>query len=221
MLNRILEPEVMDDRDEASQYDSMDHVSVNERFVADLVAAGPLGEDCLDIGTGTALIPIALCRAVREIRVMALDASHEMLDLARYRLEVAGMMHRVQLQFGDAKKLIFQSNYFDSVVSNSLVHHLPTHESFLPESLRVLRDGGLLFLRDLCRPNSLESMESIVDTVAKNESESARKMLRDSLHASLTLEEIQELALAAGLSKDCVSMTSDRHWTLIARKKMG
>ena len=58
MLNRVLEPEVMDDRDEAIAYDAMDHELVNRLFVDDLLGAGPIGIDCLDLGTGTALIPI-------------------------------------------------------------------------------------------------------------------------------------------------------------------
>ncbi len=61
---------------------------------------------------------------------MASDASAEMLDLARYNLEVAQCMHRVQLHCGDAKKMVFQSNYFDTVLSNSLVHHLLLMVSF-------------------------------------------------------------------------------------------
>ena len=219
MLDRVLEPEVMNDRQEAIEYDSMDHAAVNSRFVQDLIAAGPIGEDCLDLGTGTALIPIELCQQDSSVRVMASDASTMMLDLARYNLEVQGLMHRVQLQFVDAKKLIFQGSYFDTVMSNSLVHHLPTHESFLPEALRVLRTGGLLFVRDLCRPDSLEQVECIVSQYAGNEIESAREMLRQSLKAALTLEEIGQLAVAAGLDSDCVAMTSDRHWTLMARKK--
>lgn len=37
-LERILEPEVMDDAEDAALYDAMDHAAVNARFVDDLVA---------------------------------------------------------------------------------------------------------------------------------------------------------------------------------------
>jgi hypothetical protein len=43
-------------------------------------------------------------------------------------------------------------------------------------------------------------------------------MFRDSLHAALSLDEVKNLAVKAGLDSSCVSMTSDRHWTLTARK---
>ncbi len=218
MLERVLETEVMDDRSEAVEYNDMDHEAVNRNFVTDLRSSGPLGIDCLDLGTGTALIPIELCQRNEEVRVMASDASTAMLELARYQLEVNNLTHRVQLHFGDAKKLIFESSFFDTVISNSLVHHLPSHASFLPEAFRVLRPNGLLFIRDLCRPDSQEQLDLLVSTYAGHESRSSQQMLRQSLHAALSLSEIRELALAVGLPADCVAMTSDRHWTLQTRK---
>ncbi len=219
MLDRVLEPEVMNDRDEAVEYDAMDHEWVNRNFVTDLLVAGPVGIDCLDLGTGTALIPIELCQRDGEVRVMAADASTIMLDLARYQLEVNNLTSRIQLHFGDVKKLVFEGSFFDTVMSNSLVHHLPSHDSFLVEALRVLRPGGLLFVRDLCRPESQEQLNLLVLTYAANESDSSKQMLRQSLHAALSLSEIRNLALQAGLPSECVAMTSDRHWTLHTRKQ--
>jgi hypothetical protein len=70
MLTRILEPEVMDTQEEAIGYNTMDHSTVNRVFVDDLLAAtggpGPASRPgqaaalsrALDVGTGTALIPI-------------------------------------------------------------------------------------------------------------------------------------------------------------------
>ena len=219
MLDRVLEPEVMNDREEAVEYDAMDHESVNRNFVTDLLNAGPIGNDCLDLGTGTALIPIELCNRDEEVRVMATDASTIMLDLARYQLEVNNLTSRIQLHFGDVKKLVFESSFFDTVMSNSLVHHLPSHDSFLLEALRVLRPGGLLFIRDLCRPESQEQLDLLMLTYGANESEGSRQMLLQSLHAAISLSEIRNLALQAGLSSVCVAMTSDRHWTLQTRKQ--
>ena len=83
-LQRILEPEVMDSRKEAEEYNNMDHSEVNDVFVADLLAFAEsvdaedefeLG-DVLDLGTGTALIPIALCKVHAGCRVMAVSYTH-------------------------------------------------------------------------------------------------------------------------------------------------
>lgn len=219
MLTRVLEPEVMDDQQEASEYDSMDHSVVNSRFVTDLLDAGPLGKDVLDLGTGTALIPVELCLREKSVRVMASDASIAMLDLARYNIEIKGLIERIQLHVGDAKKLVFEDNYFDTVMSNSLVHHLPDIAGFFDELMRVIRPGGLLFIRDLCRPVSNDQVESLVATYAGNETAHSQQLLRQSLQASFTVDEIREFASIAGIDVNCVNMSSDRHWTLIARKK--
>ena len=69
MLPRILEPEVMDTAEDAADYDSMDHSEVNPRFVEHwgmacrsegLPPDAPL--KMLDVGTGTARIPLQFCR---------------------------------------------------------------------------------------------------------------------------------------------------------------
>src|SRR5262245_38778477 len=101
MLPRILEPEFMDTPEEARDYDSMDHADVNRRFVDDLLAAISNAEGppqpvnpgrkelvyVLDLGTGTAQIPIELCRRVDWIEAIAVDAAANMLDLARRNID--------------------------------------------------------------------------------------------------------------------------------------
>ena len=62
MLPRVLETEAMDTPAEAADYDAMDHREVNRAFVIDFLAAGPPPGEILDLGTGTAQIPIELCR---------------------------------------------------------------------------------------------------------------------------------------------------------------
>ena len=58
MLQRLLEPEVMDTPAEAIAYDDMDHAEVNRQFVADLLAITSIDGEVLDLGAGTARIPI-------------------------------------------------------------------------------------------------------------------------------------------------------------------
>jgi ubiquinone/menaquinone biosynthesis C-methylase UbiE len=191
---------------------------VNERFVDDLLAHPPIGRDILDLGTGTALIPVLLCQRAPTVRVMASDASVEMLELARYNIEINNMLDRIQLHRSDAKKLPFGSAYFDAVISNSLVHHLPECSSFFADSVRILRPGGLLFVRDLCRPNSEQEVEQIVQLHANNESDASQQLFRQSLHAALTLDEVRAILLGLGVAPECAAMTSDRHWTISFRK---
>lgn len=219
MLPRTLEPEIMDSDAEADEYDAMDHRAVNDAFAEDFLAVGNVGTDCLDLGTGTALIPIEICQRNPDIRIMAMDASKPMLELARYRVELANMTHRIMLHFGNANELCFEANYFDSVVSNTLLHHLPEPARMLTEAWRVLRPNGLLFVRDLVRPATDEEIEVLVETHTQGETEFSKQLLRQSFHAALTLDEIRELLSQMGVSSETVQMTSNRHWTLSVRKK--
>ena len=149
LLKRVLEPEVMDTKEEACDYDTMDHSTVNRAFVEDFLSLGKIGETVLDLGAGTAQIPIELCRQYEDCRVMAVDLSIEMLELARYNVEVAGLIERIGLDLLDAKQLPFQDDSFHAVISNSIVHHIPNPLDVLKEAVRVTAVGGILFFRDL------------------------------------------------------------------------
>ena len=218
-LQRVLEPEVMDTLEEAQDYDSMDHREVNQIFVTDLLAAGNIEGDILDLGTGTALIPIELCKRIEDCRILALDLSVNMLDLARYNIEVATMIERIQLAHIDAKELPFEEGDFSVVISNSIIHHIPEPMDSLKEAVRVIAPGGLLFFRDLMRPADEATVQQLVQTYAGEENEHQQKMFDDSLRAALSLEEIRELVQQLGFEPETVQATSDRHWTWVGIKK--
>ncbi|QDV24908.1 class I SAM-dependent methyltransferase [Aureliella helgolandensis] len=218
MLSRVLEPEVMDDASEALAYDEMDHAGINELFVNDFLSAGVAGQFVLDIGTGTARIPVLLCERDPHCCVMAIDAAVSMLEIARLNVAVGLMEHRIQLSQGDSKQLSFHPHFFDAVLSNSVLHHIPKPEAALVEAVRVLKPGGRIFMRDLVRPDSEAKVEALVLEHAAQEPEGNQQLLRQSLFAALTLAEIRELVAPLGFPESTVQMTSDRHWTWDARK---
>lgn len=217
-LPRILEPEVMDTLEEAMDYDAMDHAEVNRRFVEDLLAEGPLTGEILDVGTGTAQIPIVLCRQCPMVKVVAIDLAIGMLDIARRNIEIASLRDRILLDHVDAKRMRYQDGRFDGVVSNSILHHIPQPGEALRESWRVCRPGGRFFFRDLVRPGSADEIARLVETYTGQEKPAAQRMFAESLAAALTLEEAQELVEACGGQGSEVRMTSDRHWTWSATK---
>ena len=112
MLERVLEPEVMDDPLEAEAFDEMDHDAVNRIFVDDFLAAGDSGHDILDLGTGNARIPIELCERVKECRVMASDAAVSMLEISKLNIAIAGFEERIHLHFGDSKAIDFEDVHY-------------------------------------------------------------------------------------------------------------
>ena len=223
-LPRILEPEVMDTEQDAREYDEMNNSAANALFVDDLLKFAQsvhdedsdhefeLG-DVLDLGTGTALIPVELCKRHEGCRVMAIDLAASMLDLAVYNLEANSLTHRITLAQADAKKLGFEDSMFDVAMSNSIIHHIPDPLGSLEHMVRVTSDDGILFVRDLMRPDDLETLDDLVKTYTAEDSEYVRKFYRESLHAALTLDEIRAMVSSLGLDPQTVQATSDRHWT--------
>lgn len=215
MLSRILEPESMDTPEDARAYDAMDHAAVNAQFVAAFLQAhGPCrGGEVLDVGTGTARIPITLCQADPEARVLGIDLAQQMLAVGRANVEEAGLSPRIRLVLGDAKSSNLASGGFEAVVSNSIVHHIPEPAPAFAEMARLVAPGGTLFVRDLFRPGDAETLEQLVATYAGDESPEARALFAASLHAALTVEEVRALVKGLGLPPEGVAATSDRHWT--------
>src|ERR1041385_6577988 len=143
---------------------SMDHSHVNRLFVTDLLQLQSHFNLVLDVGTGTAQIPIELCKRQLQVNVIAIDMAAHMLDLGRRNLERDNLAARLQLQLCDAKKMPFATATFDAVISNSIVHHIPEPFAVFAEMTRVVKPGGLLFVRDLLRPADEATRQYLVRT---------------------------------------------------------
>jgi len=220
MLPRVLEPEVMDTSAEAEDYDAMDHREVNQRFAdqfLNFLGGGPDRMLILDVGAGTAQIPIEIVRRSPECNVTAIDLAAHMLHIAGRNVHSAGLQDRIALELVDAKQMPYPDASFDAVVSNSIVHHIPEPLAALKEMRRVVKTGGVLFVRDLLRPTDESTVEHLVDLYAAGANDHQRSMFRDSLHAALTLEEVRELIAAVGLPAESATRTTDRHWTVAVR----
>jgi ubiquinone/menaquinone biosynthesis C-methylase UbiE len=215
MIERVLEPEVMDSESDAREYDSMDHAAVNAVFVADLAAvlSSDTSIEILDLGAGTAQIPIELCRRLLNVRVVAVDAAESMLALARENVDAAGLTERIQLVLADAKRLPFSDGGFAAVISNSIVHHIAEPAGVLAEAVRVAAPGALQFHRDLARPLDEATLERLVETYAGSSTAYQRRLFSESLRAALTLTEVQSLISKLRGQPIDVRLTSDRHWT--------
>jgi ubiquinone/menaquinone biosynthesis C-methylase UbiE len=233
MLPRKLEPEAMDTLEEAVDYDRMDHREVNRLFAADALAAlasaklSDAGTACyaLDLGTGTAQIPIELISQARaagkgaSLTIAAVDLSAEMLVVAKQNVAAAGMADVVRLERLDAKMLPYPDERFQAVLSNSIVHHVPAPEEALAEAVRVTAPGGLLFFRDLLRPADEAELERLVDLYTVGSSGNQKQLFRQSLHAALNLAEIRSIVAGLGFNPTDVRATSDRHWTWSSVKR--
>jgi ubiquinone/menaquinone biosynthesis C-methylase UbiE len=104
------------------------------------------------------------------------------------------------------------------------VHHLAEPSSCIRQAVRVVREGGLLFFRDLLRPSDELELASLVNQYVppaghSTTSDHGRAMFAASLRAALKLDEIRDLVSKVGFPAESVRQTSDRHWTWAVRKQ--
>ncbi|PZW39003.1 ArsR family transcriptional regulator [Humitalea rosea] len=119
-----------------------------EAIEAALLTALPPGrlEAVLDIGTGTGRLLELL--APRAASLLGVDASRDMLALARARLAGLGIGHAA-LRQADMYRLPLPDGGFDLVAMQMVLHYAEDPTAALAEAVRVLRPGGTLLLLDL------------------------------------------------------------------------
>ena len=213
-LERIPEPEVMDDRDGVEAYTASAAQAYLERidrtFVDQALGLGVTEGHALDIGTGPGLIPIMLAAGLPRLRLTGVDLSAAMLEKARKAAEEAGVADRLDFRLGDAKSLPFLERSFDLVLCNSLLHHLPAPLALLNEISRVSKPGGALLLRDLRRPSRLEFPFHAL-WFGRHYFGLMRQLYRDSLRASYTRAELEDLLHRSQLAGARVFRTERTH----------
>jgi 2-polyprenyl-3-methyl-5-hydroxy-6-metoxy-1,4-benzoquinol methylase len=109
----------------------------------------------LDVGTGTGRVAILLAHGAA--RVTAVDASEQMLAIARRRAEEA--LVKVRFKLGDAHHLEFPDRDFDVVVAFRLLMHTPEWKRCLAEMCRV---SDRLVIIDYPSATSFALVESVV-----------------------------------------------------------
>lgn len=102
-------------------------------------------DDLLDIGCGTGALLSQLAARYPDSTFFGLDASSEMLDIARCRLPSA-----IDLRQGWAEELPYCDGSFDTVVSCNMFHYIRHPDAALDEMIRVLRPSGTLVITDWC-----------------------------------------------------------------------
>lgn len=214
-MKRVLEPEVMDTAEEADGYDSMDHSGPNAAFVDRLIELGAHGH-MLDIGTGPGHVPLMVCARIPGATVVGVDLSSNMLRHAERHRAASTFADRIEYRLGDAKGLAFDDDSFDTIYSNTILHHIPDPRPFLSEAWRVLRPGGVLLIRDLFRPETPERAVELVALHAADANPYQQELFRASLCAAFTRDELAGMAEECGLTRARVVIDTDRHLSLQA-----
>ncbi|TPW29747.1 metalloregulator ArsR/SmtB family transcription factor [Martelella alba] len=139
----------------AGEWDEMRRLHVAEeeveRCLVDLVGTKPV-QALLDLGTGTGRMLLLLKDIYR--RAVGVDASRDMLAVARANLDAEGL-NRAVVRLGDILNLPLEREDFDLVIVHQVLHFLDHPDQAIAEAARVLRPEGRLLVVDFA-PHDLE-----------------------------------------------------------------
>jgi ArsR family transcriptional regulator len=131
----------------AAEWDTMRLAYYDEKVIATLADAIAIDDThtVLDVGTGSGFIAAGL--APRAHRVIVIDNSPAMLDVARDNLAQLGV-DNVELREGDLSQLALDDDSVDAGVANMVLHHAEDPAGMLAEMTRVVRPGGWVAITD-------------------------------------------------------------------------
>jgi SAM-dependent methyltransferase len=97
----------------------------------------------VDIGAGTGTLALAALERWPELRVIGVDPSRRMLELAADAARRAGCGDRLSVEVGDAAGLPLADASVDGAVSSFVIQLTPNRAAAVREAFRVLRPGGV------------------------------------------------------------------------------
>ncbi len=220
-MERIVEPELMDDPLQARAYAEADFdrsdQAFTERFLALLGQPFPLarprppapalvsgpGAGIVDLGCGPGNISFRLAAALPRTRVLGLDGAASMVALAaEHQQRHPGawpllFFQQLKLPLIDPAAL---GGPFAAVVSNSLLHHLHDPQVLWQAVGQLAAPGATIYIKDLRRPASAAAADALTERHAAGAPAVLRRDFRASLAAAFTAAEVEaQLALAAQL----------------------
>ena len=214
-MDRICEPELMDDPKQAEAYARADFEAENQAFVDRFKEYFPefAQGTVLDLGCGPGDIPIRFAKRYPVCQVIGIDASAPMIQLGEQAVKEAGLSDRITLRC-ERYEEVAGARIADAVISNSLLHHLPNPLQFWQKIRQLMRPGAPVLVMDLLRPDSPEEAQAIVDQYAPNEPDILRRDFYNSLLAAFTEDEIGSQLARMNLTRLLIDVPDDRHWVV-------
>ena len=214
-MDRILEPELMDDPLQAEAYARADFAEENQGFVDRFREYFPDFSEgrVLDLGCGPADIPIRFANLYPACQVVGIDASAPMILLGEQAVKQAGLADRITLHC-ERIDAIPGARIVDAALSNSLLHHLPNPLQFWHKLRLLVKPGSPVLVMDLLRPESPEAAQAFVDQYAAGEPDILRRDFYNSLLAAFTEDEVTTQLARMNLTRLLIDVPDDRHWVV-------
>ncbi len=214
-MQRITEPELMDDEAQALAYAQADFAEPNALFLGLFESAFPAWPGAgavLDLGCGPADISFRFAQRWPGCTVDAVDGSAAMLERARAaRSSWPDADGRVRLVEATLPDLELAPAAHAAIISNSLLHHLHSPRVLWDTVRRFAAPGAAVLVMDLMRPPNTEEAAALVELYAANEPDVLKTDFYNSLLAAFECSEVEDQLSAAGLQHLQVQAVSDRH----------
>lgn len=215
-MKRVPEAELMDMPLHAQAYAGADFSEPNTKFAALFSEKFPAfnGQRIMDLGCGPADITIKLAARYPHARVVGLDGSDAMLELARkaIRRHIA-LGNRVDVHrwhIGRDPNPLGSETYH-AIVSNSLLHHMRDPLDLWRAIRACACPGAPVFVMDLFRPQSRIEAEKIVEQYAGKETDVLKADFLNSLLAAYRPVEIMDQLISINMNALRIETVSDRH----------
>lgn len=203
-MDRIPEPELMDDASQAAVYAGphLDNacwlfIQWFRKSFPQLPGQGYL----LDLGCGPAAIPVRLARLLPQWRIHGVDGSAAMLACGREAVHHEGLEDRVRLVQGVLPaSLPLPLRRYGAVTCNSFLHHLADPQVLWQAIRRYGEPGAAVLVVDLLRPADEQAAERLIDTYVPEAPPMLRRDMLLSLRAAYTVEEVKAQLQQADLA---------------------
>jgi SAM-dependent methyltransferase len=207
-MERIPEPELMDDPEQALAYAKADFSATHGARVdmfRTLMPRARLGGPVLDLGCGSGDVLLRFARAYPEAHFVGIDGSRPMLALAQTAIDAEPALHdRVRVRYGIIPQCQLPQEPWRLVMSHSLLHQLHQPQVLwqtLADCADSADNGCAVFVADLRRPASELEARRMVQAMSKDEPEILQRDFFNSLCAAFTPGEVRAQLAAAGLTQ--------------------
>ena len=214
-MQRVTEPELMDEPSQAEAYAAADFAEAHERIVEGFAVYFPgveVAGHVLDLGCGPGDISFRFAMRFPGASVTGVDGSAAMIELARQRqARETGSGDRVRFIEALIPDASLPAGPYAAIISNSLLHHLH-RPAVLWETIAAYASAGTrIYVADLRRPPTTAVARQMVESYAAGEPEVLRRDFYHSLCAAFEPREVEAHLEAAGLPELAVAVISDRH----------
>jgi trans-aconitate methyltransferase len=216
-MQRIPEPELMDDQQQAAAYANADFAEPHENFVTLMQQAFPEHEFSgvlLDLGCGPGDITRRVARRLPGVRIDAVDGAGAMLEQGRRLTTETDLAARIDFIHGVLPGCQLPQQKYDGIFSNSLLHHLADPMVLWQAVNAHARPGAPIFVMDLLRPQNKASAKQLVERYAAGEPAILQEDFHNSLLAAFEIDEVRQQLRECGLQHLQVEQVSDRHLTV-------